>query len=81
VPIAPGTGGLLDPALIGLRGGIRVAATDWDGDGLDDIVTGAGPGSAPRVRVFNAATQSEITNFLAFSSTFLGGVNVSASNG
>jgi hypothetical protein len=76
VPVTGGSAGLVDPLLTNIRGGVRVAAVDWDGDGLDDIVTGAGPGSPPRVRVFNAATGTEIASLLAYSSTFLGGVNV-----
>jgi hypothetical protein len=80
--LTPGTvggGGLVDPLFVNIRGGIRVAAVDYNGDGLDDIVTGAGPGSAPRVRVFDAATGAEIASLLAFSTTFLGGVNVGGS--
>jgi len=61
-----------------VRGGISVAAVDFDGDGLDDIITGNGPGNAPRVRIFNTRTQLEITSILAYSPTFLGGVNVAA---
>jgi hypothetical protein len=79
-PGGAGSAGLVDPLFANLRGGVRVAAVDWDGDGLDDIVTGAGPGSAPRVRVFNAATGAEIASILAFNPTFLGGINVAGSN-
>ncbi|HET6576278.1 MAG TPA: hypothetical protein VFG68_21935 [Fimbriiglobus sp.] len=81
VPSLGGSAGLVDPLFANIRGGVRVAATDWDGDGLDDIVTGAGPGSAPRVRVFDAASATEIASILAFSPTFLGGINVAGSTG
>lgn len=69
-----------NPFLGVTRGGIRVAAVDWNKDGLDDIVTGAGPGNAPRVRVFNTRDNTEIINLLPYSTTFNGGVNVAASS-
>jgi hypothetical protein len=40
------------------RGGVRVAARDLDADGRADIITGDGPGSGARVRVFGTATLS-----------------------
>lgn len=60
------------------QGGVTVSAADWDGDGLDDVITGAGPGNAPRTRVFDTTNNNEITNFLAYPGTFLGGVFVGA---
>ncbi len=75
VPGAGGAGGLVGV----VQGGVRVAATDYNSDGLDDIVTGGGPGNVSRVRVFDTKNNSEITNLLAFTPTFLGGVNVAAS--
>ena len=41
-------------------GGIRVAAGDFDGDKLADIITGTGPGTAGQVRVFRSYDQYEI---------------------
>jgi hypothetical protein len=59
--------------------GIRIRTTcDLDGDGLDEIVTGAGPSGGPHVRVFSLAggVVREIAGFFAYDPAFPGGVNV-----
>src|SRR5262249_19013947 len=62
------------------KGGVRVAAADVDGDGLADVITGAGPGGGPHVRVFSLATGSPVDpiGFFAYPSDFQGGVFVAA---
>lgn len=62
------------------RGGVRVAAGDIDGDGRTEIVTGAGPGGPPRVKVFGGEHQEVLANFLAFEQGFTGGVFVGTGN-
>lgn len=66
-----------DPAF---TGGVTVAAGDLDGDGKDEIVTGAGPGGGPRVSAFAfAATGPQLTqSYFAFDAAFTGGVFVTA---
>src|SRR5262249_55611865 len=59
-------------------GGVNVAAGDVDGDGYADIITGAGPGAGPHVRVFSGRTGQMIRNFYAYSPLFTAGVNVAA---
>jgi len=59
----------------GFGGGVNVAACDFDGVGGADIVTGAGPGGGPHVRVLRA-NLTEITGFFAYTPLFTGGVNV-----
>jgi hypothetical protein len=65
-------------------GGVFVAAADLDGDGRAEIVTGAGPGGGPHVKVFDVAgagaslTVSEKTGFFAYAAAFAGGVRVGA---
>jgi hypothetical protein len=59
-------------------GGVRVAAGDVNGDGKADIITGAGPGGGPHVKVFNGANSSVLKSFFAFNANFAGGVYVAA---
>jgi len=59
----------------GFLGGIYVATGDVNGDGVDDIVTGAGVGGG-HVKVFDGKTGAELASFFAFSPTFTGGVRV-----
>ena len=64
-----------DPAF---AGGVSVAVADVDGDGLADIVTGAGPGGGPHVRAFSlrSGTVTEVASFLVYDPAFTGGVIV-----
>jgi hypothetical protein len=61
-------------------GGVNVAAGDIDGDGLDDIITGAGASGGPHVKVFSGASGEEIRSFYAYDPLFAGGVTVAASD-
>ncbi|MFO0803390.1 MAG: VCBS repeat-containing protein [Gemmataceae bacterium] len=73
----------LDGALIreinafpGFAGGVHVATGDVNGDGVPDIVAGAGPGGGPHVQVFDGATGNLLRSFYAYAPSFAGGVNV-----
>jgi hypothetical protein len=57
---------------------VYVAAADFNGDGSVEIITGAGQGGGPHVKVFDGATRKEIASFLAFGPNFTGGVRVAA---
>jgi hypothetical protein len=57
-------------------GGVRVATGDVNGDGVDDIITAAGAGSGPHVKVFDGANLNPLQSFFAYSPTFAGGVFV-----
>lgn len=60
----------------GFTGGVRVAAGDVSGDGIDDLVVAAGPGGGPHVRVFRGDTLAPLHSFFAAAPTFTGGVFV-----
>ncbi|MFA4930450.1 MAG: S8 family serine peptidase [Patescibacteria group bacterium] len=57
------------------RGGISVATGDVNGDGVDEIITGAGPGGGPHVRVFDSAG-TVLTQFFAYATDFRKGITV-----
>lgn len=59
-------------------GGVSVAAIDFNGDGILDLVTGAGPSGGPHVKVFDGATNSIISQWFAYPISFTGGVYVAA---
>jgi hypothetical protein len=68
-------------------GGVRVAVGDVNHDGMLDIITGAGPGGGPEVRVFSGlALQTAypagdiVRDFNAFDPAYNGGVNVAAAD-
>ena len=59
----------------GFRGGVIVGVGDVDGDGKDEIVTGAGPGGGPHVRIFNHIGVP-LGDFFAYDKRLRGGVNL-----
>ena len=71
-------------------GGVTVAAADFTGDGKADVVTGAGPGGGPEVKVIEAARLNQVNaqgeiedtallaDFFAYAPNFAGGVFVAA---
>jgi len=62
-----------DPAF---TGGVRVAAGDLNGDGRAGVITAAGPGGGPHVRVLDGATGTELLGVFAFDPAFPGGAFV-----
>lgn len=59
------------------HGGVDVAAGDVNGDGIDEIIVGAGYGGGPHVRILNT-NGTEVGGFYAYAATFPGGVRVAA---
>lgn len=62
-------------------GGVTVAVGDLGEDGVLEVVTGAGSGGSPLVKVFNANTGAFITQFLAYADSFKGGISVGINDG
>ena len=58
------------------RGGVRVGMVDADGDGKADLVTAAGPGAGPHVRVRASSTGTDLESFFVYDPTFAGGIYV-----
>jgi len=61
------------------KGGVHVASGDINGDGKAEIVTGAGAGGGPQVRVFDIKGDL-ISQFFAYGTNFRGGVSVSVAD-
>jgi hypothetical protein len=84
VPIAGQLGSGIMAYASNFTGGVYVAAANLGGDGKAEIVTGAGPGGGPHVRVFNpdgSKMAGQIgEGFYAYGAEFHGGVRVAAGN-
>jgi hypothetical protein len=59
-------------------GGVHVATGDLTGNGVADIITGAGGGGGPHVEAFNPADDSLLQSFMAYNINFHGGVTVAS---
>ncbi len=64
------------PYPTGLTGGVNVTAVDATGDGIADVITAAGPGAGPQVRVYDGPTRTAARSFFAYVSTYQGGVTL-----
>jgi hypothetical protein len=62
-----------DPAF---AGGVHVGVADVNGDGTVDIITGAGRGGGPHVKVFSGTNLALLASFFAYDPAFQGGVFV-----
>jgi len=58
------------------EGGINVAAGDVNGDGVDEVVVGAGPGKPPVIRTFDESGKQLYDEFEAYSSFSKPGITV-----
>lgn len=58
------------------RGGVNVAVCDLNGDATQEIITGAGFGGGPHVRILSGEGNVINPGFFAYQSDFRGGVDV-----
>ncbi|MFA6391250.1 MAG: FG-GAP-like repeat-containing protein [Patescibacteria group bacterium] len=59
------------------RGGVNVAVADLNQDGRDEIITGAGPGGGPHIRIFNRYGDTIVSSgFFAYPMSYRSGVQV-----
>ena len=61
------------------RGGISLATGDTNGDGIPEILVGAGAGGGPQIRLFSSAGKLH-GQFRAYVSSFRGGVRVASAD-
>jgi hypothetical protein len=61
------------------RGGVNVAAIDLNGDGTNEIITGAGIGGGPQVRIFDR-NGKVLGGFFAYDKNSRSGVSVAVGN-
>ena len=61
------------------KGGVNFASGDINHDGKQEIITAAGLGGGPHIRIFNLSGEL-IGQFFAFNSNFRGGVNVATAD-
>jgi hypothetical protein len=59
-------------------GGLNVAAGDMNADGYDDIIVAPAGGGPPEVRIFSGKDGSLLGSFMAYESSFQGGVTLAS---
>ncbi len=61
-------------------GGVFVSSGDIDRDGAAEIITGAGFGGSPHLRVFESTGRARSIDFFPFDKNFRGGIDVASAD-
>lgn len=73
-------GKLINPGFFaynkGFRGGVTVALCDTNGNGLQEVVTAAGPKGGTHIRIFHSSGRALSPGFFAYHPSYRGGVRV-----
>jgi hypothetical protein len=81
IKVFSGTGAGLERSFFGFtssfRGGMTVGVTDYNQDGVGDIVTAPGRGAIPQVQIFPTGSNAPIGAFIAGSQFATAGLNLS----
>jgi uncharacterized delta-60 repeat protein len=64
----------------GFTGSVRTVMADVNGDGVPDLIGGAGPGGLPGVVILDGRNLAVMDTVVAFESSFTGGVFVAAAD-
>ena len=62
----------------GFTGGVRVAMGDVNGDGIQDVIAGEGPGSQSRFRAFDGSDGTLLYGRAPYGTSYSGGIFVAA---
>ncbi len=62
------------------RGGVSVSVADLNNDGKAEIITGAGPGGGPHVRILNHYGNMVLPGFFAYNLSYRGGIEVTTAD-
>ena len=75
---AAGALGAFDAFAPSFTGGVSVASGDTDGDGVADVIAGAGPGGAALINVFSGASGALRLSFAAYPASSAASVEVAS---
>jgi len=63
------------------KGGVRVAVGDVNGDGKDEIITSPGPGTEPKIHIFDEKGKHLLVGgALAYAAHFQGGIHIATTD-